>query len=89
MEGRYKIIRKYFGLFESKTIFAVTDSLFEAVKLCEDLKRAHNGCIYSFDFEKSENNLHGIYDFDGEHDINCKNLAEYYEKKKELQKNEN
>ena len=83
MQGRYKIIRRYYGLFDSKDVICVTDSLFEAVRLCEDLAKVYDDCLYDFDFKKTVSDVCEGYDFDGAFVISCRNLKEYYERKKE------
>ena len=84
MTGRYKIIRDYFGLFDDKTDICVTDSLWEAVTLCETLNKATDDRPFDFDFEKVANDVDKALDFiPGESllDIgfvcDCKNIKEY------------
>lgn len=84
MQGRYKIIRDYFGLFDDKSTICVTDSLQEAVNLCEALNRVYEDRPFDFDFEKVAKDVDEGLDFiagesffDVGYVIDCKNIKEY------------
>lgn len=84
MTGRYKIIRDYFGLFDNKDTICVTDSLFEAVTLCEMLNKATDDRPFDFDFEKVATDVDKVLDFilvesllDIGYVLDCKNIKEY------------
>ena len=63
MNGRYKIIQDYFGLFDQKTTLCVTDSLFNAVQLCEQLNESTKDRPYDYDFEKVVDEVDDALDF--------------------------
>ena len=91
MKGRYRIIRHYFGLFDDKRVLCVTDDLMDAVLLCENLEKAYEGNLYSFDFQKDASDVdegldfypgESLFSFGGV--VDCKNLKEFKEKIKEI-----
>ena len=63
MKERYKIIQDYFGLFNQKTTLCVTDSLFNAVQLCEQLNESTKDRPYDYDFEKVVDEVDDALDF--------------------------
>ena len=85
MRQRYKIYETYNGLCDTKNVLCITDSLFYAVHIVEQLNKAteDNPC-YNYDFVKIAQDVDEALDFypgaclfDEGFVINCKNYQDY------------
>lgn len=90
MQGRYEIIGKYYGLFDDKKVLCVTDSLTDAINICDAFSKVYEDRPFDFDFKKTTNKIDEILDyypgeslFDKGEIINCKNMEELKKIKKE------
>ena len=85
MRERYRIYLSYNGLLDTKNLLCITDSLFHAVYIVEQLNKAteDNPC-YDYDFLKIAQDVDEGLDFypgtslfDEGFIINCKNYQDY------------
>ena len=88
MRERYKIYLSYNGLIDLQDVLCITDSLFHAVHIVEQLNKAteDNPC-YNYDFVKIAMDVDEALDFypgaclfDEGFVINCKNYQDYLNK---------
>ena len=63
LRQRYLIHREYFGKFDDDVVIAATESLTEAVFICEELNKVFGERPYNFDFRKVENTVDPALDY--------------------------
>ena len=90
MRKRYKIYETYNGLFDTKNVLCLTDSLFHAVHIVEQLNKAteDNPC-YDYDFVKLVASVDETLDYypgesflDEGFVLNCSNYEDFLAKYK-------